>query len=336
VQKYYRFNLSWLSIFSSLLLALTAPSFSHAACGIFEVAKGDVKIEEVKSKAISSAATGSKICSGDTITAAADSRAKIKMEDGNELNVSPNSKIVIEKYDYRPDENKKKVLLNVLYGKIRSTTKTENMYNDKSKDGDTNSFRVRTKTAVAGVRGTDFVTGFDPVSNRSEIITFKGKVEFGSAGPNGIILNSVQIPAGMKSELSPGQSASEPKAIPKSDFDKANLDTKAAAPNRADKQPDLAANPNADGKSADGKRDPANAPPAGAPGGSMIDKGDLAGGAAANNPDFKPLNPVGPGLLPQLNGGLPPLPNCPQCTDAIQNGRANVNVKICNAGVACP
>ena len=217
-----------LMLLMGVALAVFARAESaQAACGTVEVSKGDVKIISGQTKQAAAAAVGAKICSGDTITAAADSRAKLKMEDGNELNISPDSKIVLEQYQFNPAENKKKVLLNVLQGKVRAATKQENMYNDKSKDGQDNTFQVRTKSAVAGVRGTDFLTGFNPSTGKSEVVTFKGTVAVGQPGPGGQMLNPVSVGAGQKTEASSGQPPAAPKPVPPKELEKANTESKA-------------------------------------------------------------------------------------------------------------
>lgn len=214
---------------------------AEAACGVFEVAKGDVKVQS--GPKISVAAQGTKICSGDSVITADQARAKIKMEDGNELNVSPNSKIVLENYQYDPGQNKKKVLLNVLKGKIRAATREENMYNDKSKDGQANSFQVKTKSAVAGVRGTDFLTSFDTSNGRSEIITFRGKVEVGRLGPGGAILNAVQVGVGQTTVIMMGKSPEPPKTVPTIEFKQIELETAAPPVQGASTQPQQPARP---------------------------------------------------------------------------------------------
>jgi hypothetical protein len=207
--------------------AISSEAHAKAACGTIEVAKGDVKVQSGKTKKVDVASIGGKVCSGDTVIAAKDSRAKLKMDDGNELNISPDSRIVLEDYQFNPAENKKKVLLNVIQGKVRAATKEENMYNDKAKDGQANSFQVRTKSAVAGVRGTDFLTGFDPKTSKSEVVAFKGRVEVGQPGPGGQILNPVQISAGQRTEALPGQPPAPPAPVPKRELDNVNAESSA-------------------------------------------------------------------------------------------------------------
>lgn len=209
----------------AVAVAMTIPQSVWAACGEVLVSKGDVKIESGKDNAMTPAPAGTKVCQGDTVIAGAQSRAKVKMEDGNELNISPDSRILLETYEYKVADNKKKVMLNVLYGKVRAATREENMYNDKSKDGQANTFQVKTKSAVAGVRGTDFLTSFDRKTTKTEVVTFRGKVDVGTAGANGTIMNPVSVPAGQKTEALPGVPPAPPKPVPASEMKEMNMQT---------------------------------------------------------------------------------------------------------------
>ena len=65
------------------------------------------------------------------------------------------------------DGSKKKILINLIYGKLRA-----NVQKDSYKNTPDNQFRVKTKTAVAGVRGTQFLTSFNQQSGLSEVVTF--------------------------------------------------------------------------------------------------------------------------------------------------------------------
>jgi hypothetical protein len=177
-------------------------------CGKAEVVKGDVKIN---AKPL---AEGEKVCQGDEIKTAADSRAKLVMEDGNVLNVNPSSGIKIESYA-NDGGQKKKVLLNVMYGKMRATV-------NQKYDGEGQTFQVKTKSAVAGVRGTDFLTAFEPKGNKMQVVTFEGKVEVGKSGPGGSIMNSVMVGPGQKTEAGIGAPPAPPKAVPASELKEMN------------------------------------------------------------------------------------------------------------------
>ena len=125
-----------------------------------------MKIESGTIHKLETAVAGGKVYSGDTVISGKNARAKILINvdapsGKNELNISPDTHLIIANYEFNPTDNKKKVMLNILSGKVRATT-TPNYYNDKAKDGQANTFEIRTKSAVAGVRGTDFMASFAP------------------------------------------------------------------------------------------------------------------------------------------------------------------------------
>ncbi|MEO0336504.1 MAG: hypothetical protein AAF202_08920, partial [Pseudomonadota bacterium] len=105
------------------MLAMT-PSLAFAkGHGVFRVVKGDVKVQSAKSGKTKKAKIGQKVFPKDIVIAGPKSRAKIIMVDKNILNISPDSKIEIEAYEFDPKKKKKNVLLNVIYGKVRSKVK---------------------------------------------------------------------------------------------------------------------------------------------------------------------------------------------------------------------
>lgn len=113
---------------------------------------------------------------GDTLTTGSGGRIRVVFKDDNVLNVPPDSRVVIEAYSADAKSARRKTLLNLMYGKVRAKVSKANKY-----DGAHNTFQVRTKAAVAGVRGTDFVTSFTPGEKAwiTEVKTFEGHVEFG-------------------------------------------------------------------------------------------------------------------------------------------------------------
>ncbi len=210
--------------FVVLLMAFVwSGAIAHAGDGVFMVVKGDIRVQakagtEVKAK------VGSKVQEGDIVIAGADSRAKIVMVDKNVLNISPDTKIVIEKYKFDQAKGEKNVSLNVLYGKVRSTV-------NQKYDGEKNTFNIKTPSAVAGVRGTDFLTGFNPVTNTSKIVTFEGQVMTGSGmDASGKILNAVAVNPGQFTVASPGAPPAPPAEVPKSELASMNSESKADAP----------------------------------------------------------------------------------------------------------
>ena len=204
------------TLISSLVFSIAA----NANQGVFMVVKGDVQVQ-AKGGSLQKAKPGLKVNEGDTIIAGADARAKVVMVDKNVLNISPDSKVLIEKYVFNEGSNQKNVSLNVLYGKMRSTVK-------QKYDGEKNTFNVKTPSAVAGVRGTDFVTSFNNVTNTSKIVTFEGSVQMGTGiGPGGVIQNAVAVNPGQFSVAGAGSPPTAPAAVPKAELASMQKDTNA-------------------------------------------------------------------------------------------------------------
>ncbi len=192
--------------------------------GVLRVVKGDVQIKVAKTGEKIKARIGGKVFPKDVILTGKDARAKIVMIDKNEINVSPQSQIEIQNYEFNPEPGgKKEVLLNVIYGKVRS--KVEQKY-----DGKTSKFLIKTPSAVAGVRGTDFLMSFNQSNRQSQVVTFEGRVEFGVPGPGGAIANPVMVEPGKAASVNAGSSApTPPREMPKEELNRMEQDTKSEA-----------------------------------------------------------------------------------------------------------
>lgn len=194
---------------------LTSTAYS-AEYGVFMVVKGKVLVENMKSSF--EAKVNSKILVGDTVITAGDSRAKIVMSDRNIINISPNTKMKIEKYSN--ENGNKNVNLNLIEGKIRNNV--EQNYDNKN-----SKFEVRTATAVAGVRGTQFVTSYDKSTKVTEVITLKGQVVFQSIANTDKKTKSepVIVAKGEKSQNSDQQGPIAPVKLPEAEFKQIDSDS---------------------------------------------------------------------------------------------------------------
>ncbi len=329
-----------MKVFIALLLlvsfgTINEAAFAAGAHGVFRVVKGKVSVKSAQSGQVVRARLGSKVLPGDVISTEKDSRAKIVMVDNNEINISPESEIKIEKYEFDPNQGKKDVLLNVIYGKVRS--KVEQKY-----DGRTSKFQVKTPSAIAGVRGTDFITGYTPATSTSQVITFEGRVEFGSVGVNGQMINPVEIVPGQMAEISKGGERPVPQSIPQDNLKQMDSETNAETADNStqpqtqpdqqavaekepakqepqEKKPDA---PKADaGSSNASNRQPSAVPPRAE--GGMIQNGDLPSspGGGPKLPDLPPpmIGPVTPGLDS----------TCGQaCRDIIQQGNTTLKITV--------
>ncbi len=91
---------------------------------------------------------GSKLRRSEVVKTAKDSRIEITLPDGSVIRLSSESKLVLENIMVSKKKKKKKFSFRLLLGK--AWTKVKKLM---SKDS---SFKVKTKNAVAGVRGTTF------------------------------------------------------------------------------------------------------------------------------------------------------------------------------------
>lgn len=146
------------------------------------------------------------------------------MLDKNVINISPDSKFMLEKYEYNPEQNKKGALLNVIYGKVRTTV-------NQKYDGTENKFQVKTKSSVAGVRGTDFLVQYSETTNTSKVVTFEGIVEVGAGlDTAGRITNPVSVTPGQFTVASIGTPPAAPVTMPQAEVNSLNSQTVADAP----------------------------------------------------------------------------------------------------------
>lgn len=294
--------------------------------GVLRVVKGDVKIKTAASGQTVKARIGEKVFPKDVVMTAVDSRAKIVMVDNNEINVSPESQVEIQNYEFDPNQGKKNVLLNVIYGKVRA--KVEQKY-----DGKTSNFQIKTPSAVAGVRGTDFMVTYIPATNFSSVVTFHGSVAFGIPGPGGTVVGVVFVTPGTIASNTGNSNPTDPVAVPTQDLAKMDSDSKgdlgAGTPPTPGAEPRLPA-----GDKKDGEKAPT--PPDGASNGSPNGRAPAADTSGAlppppmvQVPPEMPKPPVMPTLQP-----MPPAvgtqPDCQFCRGVIESGPGKVIIKVNN------
>ncbi len=236
---------------------------SYAAdCGLFKVVKGKVSFKKNGKNKFRKATKNKKVCQGATVKTEAASRAKIIMADKNEINISPNTELVIEVY-----QTDQKAVLNVINGKVRSNVKR------KYQDSNASHYRVKTKSAVAGVRGTEFMASYNAQTNQARVVTFEGEVAVGQMQGNNFVA-TVTVKPGQFTSNSPGQPPHPAKEVPPQELAQMDQETNLGEPSGAgDKQP---ASTNQDSNS-DDAGDSKDGPAADEPAGKDDAAGDSAG-----------------------------------------------------------
>lgn len=120
---------------------------------------------------------GALIQVGDRIVTEADGRVRLRFPELSEIFISPGSNVLIEEalLEKRAGPSKRTIMLELHRGKVRS--RVQGRYDDGE-----SKFQVKTRAAVAGVRGTDFVISFEPGKKdwKTEVKTISGNVCLGS------------------------------------------------------------------------------------------------------------------------------------------------------------
>ena len=180
--------------------------------GKFVIVKGLVSVLHLNNQT-EKAKVGTSVSAGDTVIAESDSRAKIVMIDRNVINVFSDSKVKIEKYDHKDPKN---VDLSLIEGRIRANV--EQSYSKKD-----SHFIIKTKSAQAGVRGTEFLVSYDRLTRVTEVITFRGAVNFGNI--TSLDKDRVSVKRGQVSRLSADDVRPEiPKNLPKNELNQINIE----------------------------------------------------------------------------------------------------------------
>jgi len=126
-------------------------SSSQAIAGKVQEVTGQVIIiHSDNSKIGYKAAAGFDIYEKDTIISQSDGRTRFEMNDRSTVSLASNTRLVINESVYRAKEKVRSSFLSMLIGKAHFIVKKMSGYN-KSR------FEIKTKTAVVGVRGSEFI-----------------------------------------------------------------------------------------------------------------------------------------------------------------------------------
>lgn len=179
-----------------LMFAISYGAFSNQGgknVAIVKLARGtasvtapDGKTEDIKK--------GMWVQEGAIIKTAPKSFVKLSFIDKSSMNVGPKSELKIEKFS-----KKDAGVINVLTGKIRSKVTKDYLQMDKDKS----KLFVKSKNAVMGVRGTDFMFSTNRKTGNTTTVLFEGSIVFNKLPPGAVRDLEKIVNAGRK--IAPGQ-----------------------------------------------------------------------------------------------------------------------------------
>ena len=176
-----------LLIYFSLFTNLNAQGFGKRGTIGRVIVKNPIVTVIRNNKTLAVSSFGRNLQMGDTVITRAGGKAHIVLNSGNELFLAPDASLKISEELLGNSKKGIKQFILSIYGKIRLQIK-------KTKAQQT---LVRTKTAVIGVKGTDFIVSYE--NQVTSVATFEGLVNMVS------ITNQYQIdiPPGKMSSVSP-------------------------------------------------------------------------------------------------------------------------------------
>jgi hypothetical protein len=135
---------------------LVSGSVMAADVGLIKVAKGNVQIQ--RGDARLAAAVGSAVQPSDVIVTGADGSAGITFSDNSLVSVGPNSVFAIDKYSFDTTTHVGEFEGNLKKGRLAAIS-------GKMVKQSPESMKIRTPSAIMGVRGTEFVVQVDDPSS---------------------------------------------------------------------------------------------------------------------------------------------------------------------------
>lgn len=134
----------------------------------------------LRSGAETAASVGGEIFVADTIRTGTDGKAEIAFTDGSVLTVGPDSEVAVS--FFAPEASESTALLDLISGIARMTVNKATAWG---------RFEVRTTTAVASVRGTEYLV--EALPEKTAVFVAEGRVAVSSrAGAGTIILRKGQ------------------------------------------------------------------------------------------------------------------------------------------------
>jgi hypothetical protein len=167
-------SLSAVTVTGVSLLSAGGLALAQGA-GVGRISRSVGAVSLVRGGAAQAGAIGATVSESDHVETGADGRAEITFTDGSVLTVGPESKVAIA--SFAPDPGESNAVLDLLSGIIRVTV---------NKATGWGRFEVRTSTAVASVRGTDYLV--EDNGQASAVFVAEGRVAVSSRVGSGTVV----------------------------------------------------------------------------------------------------------------------------------------------------
>ena len=193
------------AIIAILMLAAQAQAQSEvgtvaAVQGTFEVQRGG---------SWQGATIGMPVFGGDHLRTGPSGRGKVVFQDDSVLDLAPNTEVVVEKQVFDPPAHRFQSLIRLIKGRVRAWV-SEYYREPRAR------YEVETPTAVAGVRGTEFIAQYDTTAEVTEIVGITGEVEV--TGKLAVIGAAVQVGSHEFTQVQKGRFPTTPQQLGDAQF----------------------------------------------------------------------------------------------------------------------
>jgi hypothetical protein len=116
------------------------------------------------------ATVGAPVQRADELRTGKPGRMQVVFQDDSVITLSDSSHLIIDDQVFNPDRGTSRSFMRLLRGKIEALV--SDYYHRQG-----SSYEIKTVTATAGVRGTDFVMQYDPHESVTQVVGIAGRVE---------------------------------------------------------------------------------------------------------------------------------------------------------------
>ena len=165
----------WVFLAVGFLLALAAwpppVEAQQQASATISAVTGRVEVLSKGQTAWQPARLGMRVFEGDEVRAFAGANAELRLPDASTVFAAENSRFVVTKLDFTPQNQMRAAFFHLAVGKIRGIIAQAAVALVQARQ---NNFAISTPTAVAAVRGTTLYASFDPVTNQTTFFVADG------------------------------------------------------------------------------------------------------------------------------------------------------------------
>jgi hypothetical protein len=167
----YAFRCDSRALFAGLLLLFGGAAWAQE---VGTVAEMDGSAEIKRGGVWTAATAGAAVQRNDELRTGAPGRLQVVFQDDSVITLTEGSHLIIDDQVFHPDSGTSHSFMRLLQGKVGALV-SEYYHGQGAK------YEIKTVTATAGVRGTDFVMQYDPHDGVTNVIGVSGRVEVHNA-----------------------------------------------------------------------------------------------------------------------------------------------------------